>query len=144
MAEKTEQLFVYGTLKPGYRNHAAIKRFVRSVQPGWIEGRLGMWRHAPGLVAGHGRVIGVVLEIEPEALVITDRIEDYRPGAADSLYVRRRVDVYVEMGLAVSAWTYFFGDATQLTDYSECHAGEGARAPRYEWPSGECYTPRPS
>jgi gamma-glutamylcyclotransferase (GGCT)/AIG2-like uncharacterized protein YtfP len=120
---------------PGRRNHRHIARFVRGSQPGRIEGRLAVWRRAPGLVAGEGQVLGVLLDVMPEALNVADEIEDYRPDADDSLYVRRRVEVRVEAGPPILAWTYFFGDVEQLTDRERCRVGQVDKSWVYEWRS---------
>jgi gamma-glutamylcyclotransferase (GGCT)/AIG2-like uncharacterized protein YtfP len=85
------RLFVYGTLMPGHGNHRRIERFVLRARPGRITGILVDLGAFPALVPGDGLVEGVLLEIDPSALSITDQIEGYAPNRSDCLYVRKQV-----------------------------------------------------
>lgn len=60
---------------PGEYNHPRIERYVRSAPPATTEGILVDLGSFPALIPGEGLVRGVVLEIDPEGLTITDRIE---------------------------------------------------------------------
>lgn len=52
------QLFVYGTLKPGWGNYRQIERFVQVAQAATIRGVLVDLGGIPALVPGEGIVIG--------------------------------------------------------------------------------------
>jgi gamma-glutamylcyclotransferase (GGCT)/AIG2-like uncharacterized protein YtfP len=101
----TTCLFVYGTLMPGHGNHRRIERFVLRGRPGRITGILVDLGAFPALVPGDGLVEGVLLEIVPSALSITDQIEGYAPNRSDCLYVRKQVTVTLDDVTQVTAWT---------------------------------------
>lgn len=89
----TIPLFVYGTLMVGGSNFRHIKDYVRASQPGRIDGVVIDLGGFPAMVSGRGIVQGILLEIDEAALDVTDRIEGFRPGHRDCLYVRREVSV---------------------------------------------------
>jgi gamma-glutamylcyclotransferase (GGCT)/AIG2-like uncharacterized protein YtfP len=72
-----------------------------------IAGQLYRVAEYPGLKeSATGVVAGELYEvIAPEALSALDAYEDYRPGEADSLFLRRRVRL---LDPAVEAWVYFY------------------------------------
>jgi gamma-glutamylcyclotransferase (GGCT)/AIG2-like uncharacterized protein YtfP len=114
--ESTERLFVYGTLMPECANHRQIQRHVRHAVPGSIEGILVDLGAFPALLPGVGVVKGVLIEIDAEALAITDRIEGYSHGREHCLYVRKRVEVHLDSGGTTTAWTYEFADPGRIAD----------------------------
>jgi gamma-glutamylcyclotransferase (GGCT)/AIG2-like uncharacterized protein YtfP len=112
----TTCLFVYGTLMPGHGNHRRIERFVLRGRPGRITGILVDLGAFPALVPGDGLVEGVLLEIVPSALSITDQIEGYAPNRSDCLYVRKQVTVTLDDVTQVTAWNYEFADPQRIRD----------------------------
>jgi gamma-glutamylcyclotransferase (GGCT)/AIG2-like uncharacterized protein YtfP len=111
------RLFVYGTLMPGHGNHRRIERFVLRARPGRITGILVDLGAFPALVPGDGLVEGVLLEIDPSALSITDQIEGYAPNRSDCLYVRKAGHVTLDDETQVTAWTYEFADPQRILDH---------------------------
>ncbi|MGC9398807.1 MAG: gamma-glutamylcyclotransferase family protein [Anaerolineae bacterium] len=107
---ETEQLFVYGTLRPPRpgaraehsRFYPALAPYVLSATPARIEDAalydLGVF---PGARPGDGTVHGDLLKVRPEALDLTDQIEGH-----PRLFRRRRLTVQTEAG-AVVAWIYW-------------------------------------
>ncbi len=114
--EPAERLFAYGTLMPECANHRQIQRHVRHAGPGSIEGILVDLGAFPALLPGVGVVKGVLLEIDAEALAITDRIEGYAADRECCLYVRKRVEVHLDSGRTTTAWTYEFADPSRIAD----------------------------
>jgi len=107
---RSEQMFVYGTLRPPQPDRpAADSRFypqiaahVLSARPATLaEAELYNLGSYPALRPGQGVVYGDLLEMAPAALEITDRIEGH-----PTFYRRDRVKVQIEIGL-VEAWVYW-------------------------------------
>lgn len=115
--EKAQRLFVYGTLMPDGSNFRQIEDHVIDHQPGTTEGILVDLGAYPALVPGLGIVRGVLLEINPAALAITDRIEGYSSNRDRCLYLRQEVTVHIDGGEDVAAWTYFFAAPGRIADY---------------------------
>lgn len=134
MTDRSERLFVYGTLMPGYGNHRRIFEHVRSARPGAIQGILIDLGAFPALIHGEGRVKGILLEVDAEALRITDFIEGYRADGGRSLYVREMTEVDVGDGSAVYAWTYFFACPDHTQDHPRLIVGSANGVPIYSWP----------
>jgi gamma-glutamylcyclotransferase (GGCT)/AIG2-like uncharacterized protein YtfP len=86
------------------------------VVPGRITGILVDLGAFPALVPGDGLVEGVLLEIVPSALSITDQIEGYAPNRSDCLYVRKQVTVTLDDVTQVTAWNYEFADPQRIRD----------------------------
>ena len=128
------QLFVYGTLMPSCGNYRQIEQYVHGSQPGSIRGILADLGAFPALVAGEGIVRGVVLEVDAEALRITDRIEGYSARHASNLYLRESVEVALEDGRRTIAWTYFFADPNRIAGRPTCLVGHTDNMPVYAWP----------
>lgn len=114
MPDQFERLFVYGTLKPGCCNHRRIADHVRHVRPGTTQGVLVDLGAFPALIHGDGIVKGVLLDLEPEAIPITDFIEGFHADRARSLYVREKVEVDLDDGNTMAAWTYFFAQPASI------------------------------
>lgn len=106
----SEYLFTYGTLRPPWPNTPAddvryyptIADYIRSHRPATVTGAqifdLGGY---PAAVRGEGVVQGDLLELDPAALPITDRIEGH-----PTFFRRTRVTVQTNDG-AVDAWLYW-------------------------------------
>ncbi len=133
---KTMPLFVYGTLMPHGSNFGHIKDHVRASQPGRIEGVLIDLGGFPAMVSGRGIIRGVLLEIDEAGVDITDRIEVFRPGRRDCLYVRREVSVRVEGGEEAVAWTYEYANPERLAECPRLVVGYEGDLPIHEWPVG--------
>jgi gamma-glutamylcyclotransferase (GGCT)/AIG2-like uncharacterized protein YtfP len=125
------RLFVYGTLMPGHGNHRRIERFVLRARPGRITGILVDLGAFPALVPGDGLVEGVLLEIVPSALSITDQIEGYAPNRSDCLYVRKAGHVTLDDETQVTAWTYEFADPQRIRDHPRLPLTSDQRGGRF-------------
>lgn len=124
-------LFVYGTLKEGFRLNYALEGMVKR-GTAFTLGTLYDLGPFPALKLGGDRaVIGELYEITPEVLRRTDSIEGYVPKhTEESLYIRVECRVGMLDGRhSYDAWTYEFnqdlGDApvvesgTWVKDYGE-------------------------
>lgn len=106
--------FVYGTLRPGERNHDLFLRGrTLSEEPGRLPG--ATLYEGPGypyaVEESGGAVGGELVTALPEAyaglLAELDRLEEYVPGGPRNLYERVARDVLREAdGKAVRAWVY--------------------------------------
>ncbi|MFJ9695276.1 gamma-glutamylcyclotransferase family protein [Kitasatospora sp. NPDC101183] len=108
--------FVYGTLRSGGHNHAALLAGrCADVRPAVLDG--AALHEGPGYpfavpdAAPGRRVVGELITVRPgayaAALAALDRLEDCRADGT-GLYVRRRLPVRVEGG-ARDAWVYLAG-----------------------------------
>ncbi len=106
----TEQVFVYGTLRPPLtdtpavdsRYYPQIAAYVQAaVSAQLLAGQLYNLGTYPGVVAGEGVVQGDLLTVTPLTLEIMDRIEGH-----PSFYRRQKVEVQSEAG-PTSAWIYW-------------------------------------
>ncbi|MFF9894602.1 gamma-glutamylcyclotransferase family protein [Streptomyces longispororuber] len=114
MTEAPLPFFVYGTLRPGGRHHAAF-----------VRGRVGAATPArlpdtalyagpgypyavetPGAGPVHGDLLTARPESYPALLADLDRLEEYTPGDPRSLYVRVARDVLGADGTTARAWIY--------------------------------------
>ncbi len=127
------RLFVYGTLLPGESNYGLIERHVRSARSGCIGGMLVDLGAFPALIPGDGLVRGVMLELDTEAMAITDRLEGYHPGDDHSLYVRKEVMAQLDDGEQVAAWTYEYSDARNIEDRPRLVVGCQNGTPVFSW-----------
>ena len=106
-------VFVYGTLKPGYRNY---RRYCQGrvlwERSAFVWGRLFDFPALsyPGMAAGESRVRGFLLALADEALLSQlDELEGYDPHAKteENEYQRREVTAYDRAGEPIGrAWTY--------------------------------------
>ncbi|MFF0787766.1 gamma-glutamylcyclotransferase family protein [Streptomyces spiralis] len=111
--------FVYGTLRPGERNHDALLRGrTRTEQPARLTG--AVLYEGPGFpyaVEEPGGVVrGELVTARPETyeelLTVLDRLEGYVAGDPRSLYERVEREVVREADeTAVRAWVYVAGPA---------------------------------
>ena len=135
--EQLFRLFVYGTLMPGESNYGLIERHVRSARPGSIEGVLVDLGAFPALIAGDGIVRGVVLELDTEAMAITDRLEGFHLGDDHSLYVRKEIMAQLDDGKQITAWIYEFCDARNIEDRPKLVTGQAEGRRIYRWRSND-------
>ncbi|WP_078868963.1 gamma-glutamylcyclotransferase family protein [Streptomyces sp. NRRL B-1347] len=114
----TERLpfFVYGTLRPGQRNHAFLHGRVLTRTPARLPD--AVLYDGPGYpyavrTPGAGPVHGDLLTARPETygrlLADLDHLEEYVPGDPRSLYLRVARDVVREDGTTARAWVYVAG-----------------------------------
>lgn len=88
------------------------------------------------MVSGRGIVRGVLLEIDEAALAVTDRIEGFRLGHRDCLYLRREVSVQLDGGEEVAAWTYEYANPEGLAECPRLVVDYEDDLPVHEWPVG--------
>ncbi|MEV0438464.1 gamma-glutamylcyclotransferase family protein [Streptomyces spectabilis] len=111
----TERLpfFVYGTLRPGGRNHAFLYGRVLTCVPARLPD--AVLYEGPGYpyavqASGAGPVHGDLVTARPETyrrlLADLDHLEEYVPGDPRSLYLRVARDVVREDGTTTPAWVY--------------------------------------
>jgi gamma-glutamylcyclotransferase (GGCT)/AIG2-like uncharacterized protein YtfP len=109
-------VFVYGTLRPGFRNWSVAAPFVVHHEPAVLPGHRLHLLEYPTVVADEQRqVVGDLLWLRDEsamtALAALDRFEDHRPDHREaSLYVRDGCPVTTAQG-TVDAWVYRAGPA---------------------------------
>ncbi|EFL41477.1 MULTISPECIES: gamma-glutamylcyclotransferase family protein [Streptomyces] len=111
--------FVYGTLRPGERNHDLFLRGrTLREEPGRLRGATLYegpgYPYAveePGAVVG-GELVTALPEAYPGLLAELDRLEEYVPGDPRNLYERQARDVVrTADGTAVRAWVYLAAPA---------------------------------
>lgn len=100
----TSNVFVYGTLLKGERNHNYFLHDSTCLGTATLSGYdmydLGTY---PGIVSGSGRVKGEVYEVSEETL----RGLDYLEGEG-SLYIRKQAEVTTEKGEVILAYIYVY------------------------------------
>ncbi|WP_327683004.1 gamma-glutamylcyclotransferase family protein [Kitasatospora sp. NBC_00458] len=109
--------FVYGTLRPGGRNHALhLAGRCAEVRGAVLEGAAlhagpGFPYAVPDATPGR-RIVGELVTIRPgaypDALAALDRLEDCRADGTGE-YVRERLAVRTADGAAAQAWVYLAG-----------------------------------
>ena len=107
-------VFVYGTLRAG-QARAPLLMGARRVGVASVAGALVNLGSYPGLVApsqANPRALGEVYVPAdlPATLAVLDRVEGFAgyAAAADNLYVRTPMQVRMEEGQTVRAWTYLY------------------------------------
>jgi gamma-glutamylcyclotransferase (GGCT)/AIG2-like uncharacterized protein YtfP len=106
--------FFYGTLMTGFDRRRRLGMDARMSRRGraWIRAALfDLGLYPAAVPASDSKVWGEVFQFEdaPAVLAALDEIEGFRPGDPDtSLYVRRRVPVYLDDGTSAEAWAYFY------------------------------------
>jgi gamma-glutamylcyclotransferase (GGCT)/AIG2-like uncharacterized protein YtfP len=127
---------VYGSLRRPYTTLANLGLSVRFVGPCLIQGELRDFGRYPALVAGHGTVVGDLIEVGPRELEVLDHFESYYPGNEDgSMYVRETVrliepdveaDVYRFLGPAAGRPRVNSGD---WVEWLNARGQDGSLAP---------------
>lgn len=113
MAETmSEYLFVYGTLMSGMPAAEMLTGAARLVGRGLVRGALYDLGEYPALRPGDGDVWGEVYAVAGvAALRRIDAYEGCDPSRPRSLFRRERVNVRLEDGSVIKAWTYFYDRA---------------------------------
>lgn len=129
MPNTSINLFVYGTLMPGDGwNNSLIADYILSARPATIRGTLVDLGMIPALINGDGIVTGMLLEVDPAALIITDRLE-----GVPHFYNRAQVIAQCANGSEVEAWTYFYSDVERAAQCPRLLVGNKHGTPVYEW-----------
>ncbi|MBU3821620.1 gamma-glutamylcyclotransferase [Flavobacteriaceae bacterium XHP0103] len=112
-----QYLFVYGTLKKGYKHPMAsfLNHHSEFLGRGFFQGQLYMVAHYPGAVLSekpedkvHGHVFKL-LNNEDEVFKTLDAYEGIDPKSADpDLYRRELVKVHMETLGTINAWVYIY------------------------------------
>jgi gamma-glutamylcyclotransferase (GGCT)/AIG2-like uncharacterized protein YtfP len=111
------RLFVYGTLRKGFRSHKLLQRFhARLIASGSVQGRLYDLGDYPGAVncTGTERVCGEVyfLPHAEAAFRALDRFEGFDPARPESNeFERGGTTVTLADGRKVRAWIYWLPGA---------------------------------
>ena len=74
-----------------------------------------------------------MLQVDSEALKITDRIEGYSPDRRGCLYTREEVVVRLEDEQEVVAWTYVFANPSSIADCPRLVVSESDGIPIFAW-----------
>lgn len=108
-----ELIFFYGTLMLPYPTLERLEVERMLAYRGWdaVAGQLFSLGRYPALALGPGSVRGQVFEmLDPAALAVLDRFEDYRPAdPAGSEYLRQLLPL---TDRRASAWVYVFNRPT--------------------------------
>lgn len=138
MSAERERLpvFVYGTLRPGQRNHSAFLRG-RTVAEEPARMRGAVLFEGPGypyaVPDATGEVFGDLVFLAPDqhegVLTALDRLEGGPSGGADRHYVRVERPVLPSSGGTVRAWVYLAGD-----EVARRLRAVGTRIPGGHWP----------
>jgi gamma-glutamylcyclotransferase (GGCT)/AIG2-like uncharacterized protein YtfP len=114
-------LFVYGTLRKGFRSHGWLSRLhARLIATGSVRGRLYDLGEYPGAVESErdaDRVQGEVywLPSAAQAIRILDKFEGFDPARpAFNLFERRKTTVVITAGGEKRAWIYWLGSSLSL------------------------------
>ncbi len=114
MKQKTQKLFVYGTLRRGFALHSRLAKLeARYLGRGRIAGNLYNLGEYPGAVPSRSRgkaIEGEVYELQdPEKqLKALDRVEEFKSALPErSLFIRQKTTVRLTDGKRVRAWVYF-------------------------------------
>ncbi|MCL5006104.1 MAG: gamma-glutamylcyclotransferase [Acidobacteria bacterium] len=111
-------LFVYGTLRKGFRAHELLRRLhAQFLARGQVRGRLYDLGEYPGATEGasdadrvHGEVY--LLPDSERALNLLDKFEGFDPDRPESgLFLRERTTVTLASGRRMPAWIYRLREA---------------------------------
>lgn len=103
--------FVYGTLRPGYRNFSLCRGRLAKIEAAILPNHDIYGLGIPFCHKGTGSVKGYLLTPKEDqyinVLIAFDSLEGYHPKDSHSLYLRRGVSVITESGKEVDAWVYY-------------------------------------
>jgi gamma-glutamylcyclotransferase (GGCT)/AIG2-like uncharacterized protein YtfP len=104
--DRTELLFIYGTLLPGLRlDHQMLG--AERLGPALVQGRLYDLGTYPGWVQGEGLVRGEIYRLSSSHLQRLDEVEEVVPDdPVASLYWRDRIQVLEGACAGQWAWVY--------------------------------------
>jgi len=130
MASETTNvfIFVYGSLRPDGWNHRLIEQYVRRAVPATAKGILVDLGSFPAMVAGDGIIRGVLLEVDPGALAITDRLE-----GVPHFYRRVQTIVTLDDGNIVKAWGYEHAEPSRVLNHPRLLVGHENGEDVYAW-----------
>lgn len=127
------RLFVYGTLRKGFRSHGLLRRFhARVMGNGSVCGRLYDFGEYPGAVVNAGdreRVYGelYLLPQPGTAFKVLDKFEGFDPEKPEaSEFERRETTVTLTGGHEMTAWIYWLsgvraaGRRVPAGNYANC------------------------
>lgn len=115
------QIFVYGTLKPGFHNyHRYCAGYTVEEQLALVNGTLyGLPVGYPGLTSGNNWIKGYLLsfpiDLTEQILTQLDQLEGYSPTQPAHLnqYQRRLTDIFaLDYQRLGQAWCYYMENAT--------------------------------
>ncbi|NLC68168.1 MAG: gamma-glutamylcyclotransferase [Clostridiaceae bacterium] len=124
-----DKVFVYGTLMKGFWNHRRhLDGRISRVTPGKVKGLLyHLPEGYPALLEGSETVKGEIVEpVDEELLEALDRLEGYREGRRNNLYIRSLGNVLTEDREEITCWVYFYADG-------EYARGNGIPVPNGDW-----------
>lgn len=126
-------LFVYGTLRKGFRSHNLLRRLrAKFLAGGHVQGRLYDLGDYPGAVKSTKdaeRVRGevYVLPNAPQAFKVLDRFEGFdSENPASSLFERKEATVTLAGGEQIEAWIFWLRNSHRFArrvpsgDYAMC------------------------
>jgi gamma-glutamylcyclotransferase (GGCT)/AIG2-like uncharacterized protein YtfP len=97
---RLHQVFVYGTLRRGERNHGLLAGSRRVREQAWVTGTL----HETGfdypalVLSGAGRVYGEIYAVSGETLASLDELEQYEARSDRNLFERVKVTAQTDQG----------------------------------------------
>ncbi len=112
-----DPLFVYGTLRRGFRSHSMLQRLhARFLTTGHVRGRLYDLGEYPGAVESasdaervHGELY--LLPKAAQSFSVVDRFEGFDPvHSRSNLFERMRTTVVLAGGGQTQAWIYWMGN----------------------------------
>lgn len=116
---KLPNVFVYGTLRRGERNHHYLDVATCIYHQSWIRGTL--YDTTSGYPAMQesktNHIYGEIYEVSESQLQAIDRLEGFVEGGLDNLFVRTEATVYNDMGVELNAIIYTAGQPS--SDSSE-------------------------
>jgi gamma-glutamylcyclotransferase (GGCT)/AIG2-like uncharacterized protein YtfP len=114
IAASRTRLFVYGTLRKGFRSHPIMQRLhARFLGRGRVHGRLFDLGRYPGAVGSEDRaefVSGEVYRLPRAEMAfrVLDRYEGFDPSEPESNeFVRKETIVTMDSGREIRAWIYW-------------------------------------
>ena len=106
-------VFVYGTLLPGERNHHVAQPYLKVRQPGRVRGKLYDAGEYPALVLDPNglEIEGVWFTVTGAGLKAMDELEEYFGPGQNNYYDRVRVE---DLGNGRIGWVYVWEDGQEV------------------------------